>query len=522
MARQISMATRKELIAAIGIRYRTAAQADRRKILDEFVGLTGYHRKHAIRVLAHEPGSERHRRACRRLYDDAVRQALIILWEAGDRPCGKRLKALVPTLMAAMERHGHMALDEEVRARLVSISAATMDRILAPVRDQASGHRKRRPGIGSAIRRSVRIRTFSDWNDPAPGYFETDMVEHCGGTKYDGNFVHSLVMTDIATAWTECFALVVREQDLIVEGFTRAQALVPFAVRGLDADNDSAFMNETVLNFCKANAIEFTRSRAYKKNDQAWVEQKNGAIVRRLVGYGRLSGMAATTALAELYAVARLYINFFQPSFKLKSKVREGARVTKSYHPPKTPCERLLELGCVDEAIKDQLREQLHRLDPVKLLQQIRAAQTKLAELSARGTAPSGTPSAPDTDRFLASLSEAWKDGEVRATHRKKPTAPRTWRTRADPFQHTWPTVRQWLESDPGVSAKDLLARLAALVPELYTGRSPLRTLQRRVQTWRRERAMQLVFRSIPQTIAAESAVTVSPAMAGETVLCGD
>jgi hypothetical protein len=136
----------------------------------------------------------------------------------------------------------------------------------------------------------------------------------------------------------------------------------------------------------------------------------------------------------------------------------------------------------------------LRRLDPVKLLQQIRAAQTKLAELSARGTAASEPRCAPDTDRFLASLSEAWKQGEVRATHRRKPTALRTWRTRADPFEHTWPTFRQWLESDPGVSAKDLLARLAVLVPELYTGHSPLQTLQRRVQAWRRERAMQLVF----------------------------
>ena len=390
MARQISMATRQELIAAVGSRYRASSRSERRQILAEFVAVTGYHRKHAIRVLAREPapGPGPQARSCHRLYDEAVRQALIVLWEASDRICGKRLKAALPLLIGAMEQHGHLALDPTVKQQLLSISAATIDRLLSATREQASGGRKRRSGVGSAIRRSVPIRTFADWKDPPPGYFEADMVEHCGGTKQDGNFVHSLVLTDIATGWTECVALLVREQTLIVQGFAKVRSDLPFAMRGLDTDNDSAFMNETVLGYCQAQGLELTRSRAYKKNDQAWVEQKNGAIVRRLVGYGRLSGLPATRALAQLYAVSRLYINFFQPSFKLKSKTREGARVTKRYHAPMTPCERLLSLPSVDEAIKAQLRSQLAQLDPVRLLHDIRAAQHELAAFAAQGSAP--------------------------------------------------------------------------------------------------------------------------------------
>jgi hypothetical protein len=493
MARQISMATRKELIAAVGSRYRASSRSERGQILAEFVALTGYHRKHAIRALAREPRPASSARSSPRLYDEAVRQALIVLWEASDRICGKRLKALIPLLVGAMEQHGHLALDPTVKQRLLGISAATIDRLLGAAREQALGGRKRRSGVGSAIRKSVPIRTFADWNDPPPGYFETDMVEHCGGTKQDGNFVHSLVLTDIASGWTECVALPVREQTLIVQGFAKVRLDLPFALRGLDTDNDSAFMNATVWDYCQVQGLEWTRSRAYKKNDQAWVEQKNGAIVRRLVGYGRLSGLGATRALARLYAVSRLYVNFFQPCFKLKSKTRDGARVIKRYHAPMTPCERLLSLPSVDDAIKARLREQFTRLDPVQLLRDIRVAQHELTAFAAQGSAPDATPS-PELATFLASLSSAWQDGEVRPTHRKAAGAPHWWRSRADPFEHTWPTVQRWLEAEPGVSAKELMERLAAMLPDVYTGKAQLRTLQRRVKAWRAEQAKALIF----------------------------
>jgi len=260
-------------------------------------------------------------RSRNRLYDEAVRQALIVLWEAGDRVCGKRLKVLIPILVYAMERHGHLQLDPVVKAKLLQVSAATIDRALGDARNRVDGQRKRRTGVGAAIRRSIPVRTFSDWRNPPPGFFEVDLVEHCGGAKTDGDFVHTLVLTDIASGWTECIAMPVRNQSLVVEAMAIAAADLPFAMLGVDTDNDSAFMNQTVFDYCKDNGLEQTRSRAYKKNDQAWVEQKNGAIVRRLVGYGRLSGLAATQALAQLYSASRLCVNFFQPSFKLKSTV---------------------------------------------------------------------------------------------------------------------------------------------------------------------------------------------------------
>ena len=257
------------------------------------------------------------------------------------------------------------------------------------------------------------------------------MVEHCGGAKTDGDFVHSLVLTDIASGWTECIAMPVRDQTLVVEALRIAAADLPFPMLGVDTDNDSAFMNQTVFDYCRDHQLEQTRSRAYKKNDQAWVEQKNGAIVRRLVGYGRLSGLTATRALAQLYAASRLYVNFFQPSFKLKLKTRDGARISKTYYPPATPCNRLVDSARVSEVVKRQLREQFAELDPVRLLRDIRAAQQALSNLSARGQREPSLRSAADTEisTFLDNLATAWKSGEVRPTHRKNKDQLRWWRT---------------------------------------------------------------------------------------------
>ena len=366
------MTTRKELVEALRVRYGGAAFGERIKILDEFVALTGYHRKHAIRVLRDEVTKMSAARARNRLYDEAVRQALTVLWEAADRVCGKRLKALIPVLVDAMERHGHLDMDPIIRSKVLQVSAATIDRMLAAARLHIDGQRKRRKGVGSAIRRSIPVRTFSDWRDPPPGFFEIDMVEHCGGPKTDGDYVHTLTMTDIATGWTECVAMRMREQMLIVGAFEQVAGELPFAMLGVDSDNDSAFMSQSVFDYCKGHGLVQTRSRAYKKNDQAWVEQKNGSIVRRLVGYGRLSGVEATKALATLYASSRLYVNFFQPSFKLKSKTRDGARVHKIYFKPATPCDRLLAHASIEPAIKTRLTAQFESLDPVRLLQDIR------------------------------------------------------------------------------------------------------------------------------------------------------
>ena len=201
------MTTRKELIEAPRLRYRRAAFSDRIKILDQFVALTCYHRKHAIRVLRGEFSPATEVRLRNRVYDEAVARALTVLWEAADRVCGKRLKPLIPMLVDAMERHGHLDLDPAIKTKVSQVSAATIDRVLAATRAHIDGQRKRRKGAGSAIRRSIPVRTFADWLDPPPGFFEIDMVEHCGGPKTDGDYVYTLTLTDIATGWTECVAL---------------------------------------------------------------------------------------------------------------------------------------------------------------------------------------------------------------------------------------------------------------------------------------------------------------------------
>jgi len=500
------MGTRRELIEAVGRRYRASPASERSQILDEFVRVSGFHRKYAIRVLRAKREVKSARASRQRVYDQPVQDAVTLLWEAADRICGKRLKALLPTLIEAMGRHGHLDLEPQIAEKLASISAATIDRMLVTPREKASHGRRRRCGVGSAIRKSVAVRTFADWKDPAVGFFEVDMVEHCGGSKLDGNFVHSLVLTDIATGWTECVALLIREQTRIAAGLREVRNALPFAMLGIDTDNDSAFMTQPIVDFCREGGLEWTRSRAYKKNDQAWVEQKNGAVVRRLVGYGRLSGPRARAALARLYEASRLYVNFFQPCFKLKSKQRDGAQVRKVYYPPATPYQRLLASETLGAGSKQTLGKQFQTLDPVALLGRIREAQRELASLAQHGEAPAAGP--VDVHVFLAGLSSAWKDGEARPTHRNKAAKAHWWRTRSDPFEQTWPLLQQWLAAAPHVTGKELMRRLHRAMPEHYATMAQLRTLQRRVKAWRTEQARQAIMRAV--AVQAEDAAASS------------
>src|SRR5690349_10411985 len=226
MGRRLSMATRAELLEVVRERYGGARPPERRLILDEFVAVSGHHRKHAIRLLRQPGGGPApDRRGRSPVYDAAVRAALVVAWEASDRICGKRLKAALPVLVQAMERHGYLALDATVRDRLLVVSAATIDRLLRPVRARA-GAGRRRPGATSAIRRGVRVRTFSDWGEPPPGFAEVDLVAH-SGPSMAGAFAWTLVLTDVATGWTECVPLPCRDGVLVVGALTRLRVL-PF------------------------------------------------------------------------------------------------------------------------------------------------------------------------------------------------------------------------------------------------------------------------------------------------------
>lgn len=488
--RRVSMATRDELIAALSRRYSEAGRVERGRILDEFVAVTGYHRKHAMRVLRSGRAVSRHApRPGRRVYGEAVREALILLWEASDRVCGKRLKALLPVLIAAMERHGRLELDPVVRTAVTAISAATIDRALAPCRE-ASGRRRRWPSAGvPSIRREIPVRTFADWRDPPPGFVEADLVVH-SGPSMRGSYVHTLVLTDIASGWTECGALLVREQHLLREVLDKLKAAMPFALAGLDTDNDSVFINETLKAYCEANRIEFTRSRPYRKNDQAYVEQKNGAVVRRLVGYRRLAGLPAARELARLYASARLFVNFFQPSFKLLEKRRDGALVKKRYDTPATPCQRLLADARTPSDVRTKLEVLQKQLDPVSLLHDIRHRQRRLVTLADKARIEEQEPE--PLEKFMAALKTAWADGTPRPTEKRAAPKERWWRSRKDPFESTWSEVRQWVEAEPALTARELLQRLQARYPDSYPD-GQLRTLQRRLKIWRGQMARELI-----------------------------
>jgi hypothetical protein len=490
---QISMATRDELVVALAGRYASSNRKERGGILDEFAALSGLHRKHAMRLLrAGQPGRRSGARPGRRLYNEAVREALIVIWEASDRVCGKRLRPLVPILIEAMERHGHLQLTPEVRVGLEAMSAATIDRALREAREPGGGRKRRHAPPSAAIRRNVPVRTFDGWGDPAPGFVEADLVAHSGPTA-KGSFVQTLTLTDIATGWTECAPLLVREQHLLTEVLSEVRKRMPFALLGFDTDNDSVFMNQTVKTYCEESGLVFTRCRPYRKNDQAWVEQKNGAVVRRTVGYRRYEGLEAAAALARLYTALRLFVNFFQPSFKLAGKARDGAKVKKKYHPPATPYQRLLADTRTSEEVRCEVTAMHATLDPVQLLQTIRAGQQELVEIADRPTVGEATaPTAPTMEQFLSGLRTAWQEGEVRPTSKPKEKA-RRGRRRPDPFVTVTALMREWFEAEPWRTSRELFERLQTEQPGVYPD-GQLRTLQRRLKEWRGEMAHKMVF----------------------------
>ena len=342
----------------------------------------------------------------------------------------------------------------------------------------------------------IPVRTLSDWKEPEPGYLEIDLVAHCGGTVI-GSYISSLVVTDVCSGWTEAIPLLAREQSLVVAGLEAVSRVFPVPIRGINSDNDSVFINETLLSYCENWGIEFTRSRAYRKNGQAWIEQKNGSVVRRFVGHERYSGLMAGQTMAHLYGAMRLYVNHFQTSFQLLERSREGGTVKKRNGTPATPCDRLLWRDDVNEETKAMLRDIQGELDPVSLLHTIREAQSALATINE--TDSTSVPQSESLERFLSSLPELWRQGDVRPTHAPKKRKRRRIRTRPDPFEGVWCEILDWLQQHPDAKAAELLDRLMARYPGRYSRRQ-LRTLQRRVRQWRIVVAKQLVYASAEQT----------------------
>ena len=373
-----------EYTQALRRRYFVSSREEKGKILDEFTQVTGLHRKATIRLLNRlsEPGASK-RRGRPRKYGTELTGALKAIWEAGDRLCSKRLQPFIPEMVKVLRQHNEQHIDASTEAQLCQMSPSTIDRLLRPWR-QAGGRwslSTTRPG--SLLKSAIPIRTFADWQDNKPGFMETDLVAHCGESVH-GFYLNTLCAVDVASGWTECLPVWGNGQSRVRQAVHRMRQRLPFPLLGVDSDNGSEFINQYFYTYCLQERISFTRSRAYKKNDSCHVEQKNGNVVRRLVGYDRYASRSAFECLERTYSLVRLYQNFFQPTMKLISKTRHGAKAYKLYETARTPHQRLLQSDVLTEAKRAELVAIYHGLNPVLLLKQINSTLEQLWRLSER------------------------------------------------------------------------------------------------------------------------------------------
>jgi acyl-CoA thioesterase FadM len=378
----MTRASKREYIEALRERYRLARKREKGRLLSEAVVVTGYHRKALIRMLGY--GDERpapRRRGRRPRYGAEAVVGLVELWETADRICARRLHPFVPELLVVLGRHGRR-FSPQVEGELRAMSASTMERRLRALRGR--GHKRAytvtRPG--SLLKKSIPIRTFAEWEEGRPGFLEVDLVAHCG-ESVEGLHLTTLTGVDIASGWTACAGVWGKSYHEVGSAIHHLLEGMPFTVQGLDTDNGGEFINEQLVSYCRRRRITFTRSRPYKKNDSAHVEQKNGYVVRRYVGYDRYESREALMALRRLYEAVGLYTNYFQPVMQLRHKSRQGAKVHKVYDRAQTPYQRLMASGQLTRAQQERLALAYHGLDPRRLLASIHLRQQELWRLAA-------------------------------------------------------------------------------------------------------------------------------------------
>jgi hypothetical protein len=363
----MSQRSKREMIETIRPRYLKANRIGKARILDEITATTGYHRKYAIRVLRHglkpkglkKPGR-------RKKYQGEVVQILEQVWEIYGRICSKRLHPFLSEGVAILERCHELSMSPELKQLLMSMSPATIDRCLRKARFTHPQHGLSTTKPGYLLKKAIPVRTFTPWEEENPGFLEIDLVAHCGQTT-EGTYLNTLTATDLATGWTECLALPNKTQFAVSQAIGKLQEDLPFPLLGLDSDNGSEFINDTLYRYCLAEQITFTRSRPYQKNDQAHVEQKNWSVVRHTIGYDRLETSEELALLTSIYSDLRLYINFFQPVLKLISKQRVDGKVIHLYDQATTPFRRVLALDSISIQIKARLTDLYFHLNPVTL-----------------------------------------------------------------------------------------------------------------------------------------------------------
>ena len=367
----MDIVSRRGLTKVVRDRYGSATKKDKIKILDEFVQNTGYHRKHALALLHNRvPRRASTGRRRKRIYTPEVVDALIFIWEKMRHPSSHRLHPFILDMLSALEYHNEFHVLPTTGQLLMQMSPATIDRLLKPARRGLVPHGRSTTKPGTLLKKSIPIRTWADWDDLKPGFVEIDLVAHCGEST-EGKYLETLDVVDVATGWCECIVPRNQGQQAIFAALLEIQQRFPVPLLGIDSDNDGAFINAHLKRYCDEEKITFTRSRPYKKNDQAHVEGKNWTAVRQYVGYMRFEGDLARIALNALYKDLRLYINFFQPMMKLKEKIRVDGKVKKVYDVAQTPYQRVLASPDVSMEAKQKLRALYPTLNPVKLLDAI-------------------------------------------------------------------------------------------------------------------------------------------------------
>lgn len=416
---RLTMKARQEVTKATAGQYRGASKKEKSKILDQFIVTTGYSRWYARLVLRHEgrrvqtdkqtivvvERKSRTKRKRARRYDEQVQTALVRLWRIMDYICGKRLQPMLPELIPVLERYNEFRCDRQTRAKLLRISAASIDRLLQPERRKYELRGRSGTKPGTLLKKQIPIRTFAEWDEQRPGFVEIDLVAHDGGLAA-GDYCQTLDLTDIATTWTETQAVRNKAQAWVFAALKEMRQKLPFSLLGIDSDNGSEFINKDLVAYCQQQKLSFTRSRPYRKNDNCFVEQKNYSVVRRAVGYARYDTEAQLHLLNELYATLRLYTNFFQPTMKLKSKERVGSKVTKRYEEAQTPYQRVLAATQVSAAEKERLRAQYKILNPAALKRKLMRLQERLLKSTASQKAVRVRPRQCNNDRYFTKQPE--------------------------------------------------------------------------------------------------------------------
>jgi len=362
--------SKHEYLRAIWDRYQRVGRRYKSKILDEFCAVCGYSRKYAIGLLRRQPGRRRKKPGPPRQYDARVFEPLKALWLASEQLCSKRLKAALPLWLPFYEAE-HGALAEPVRRKLLKISAATIDRLLKKERARYRGKGLCGTRPGGLLKYQIPIRTDNDDVD-RPGFLEADTVAHCGNSLA-GDFIWSVTFTDLFSQWTENRAVWNKGAQGVLQQVKDLEAGLPFELLGFDVDNGSEFLTFHLWHYLldRPRPVPLTRSRPYRKNDQAHVEQKNWTHVRQLLGYQRWEQPELVPLINELYRTWGLLHNFFHPNLKLLSKTRKGSKTIRKYSPPQTPCQRLMLSEHLNPEQKQKLQSQFQQLNPLRLKEQL-------------------------------------------------------------------------------------------------------------------------------------------------------